>query len=523
MTGSATCRGSPRGCPPRRPRRRRALDHAVLPLAAARPRLRRGRLPRRRPALRHPRRLRHPHRPRPRPRPEADRRPRAQPHLRRARLVPGGAGAGPGTPERDRYLFRTGRGRRRGAAQQLGSPCSAARPGPGSTDTDSGTSTSSTPPSPTSTGATPRSRRLRGRPAVLARPRRRRVPRRRGARAVQGGGAARPGPAEAVRACQRHRPRDGEPRAGRRADVGPARGARRLPALAPDPRRVRRRPDGRRRGLVADRRSDGAVRASRRAPADLQLRAGCWRRGRRRPSARSSPPRWPPSTRCAPRRPGCCPTTTWSGTPPATAAARRAWRAPGRPRWRCWRCPARPTSTRARSSASSRSTSRRRTGRTRVVPHRRGRPRRLPGADPVGRRRPAVRLRAGHDQPWLPQPDDWAALTVEAQSGPTRLDAGVLPGALAAPRGPRGRRGRRRRAPRPRRATCSPSAADRVTVVSTAAPRPSISPRARSSSPAERSRTPCLRTRPSGCAEEPLRSPAPPHSRPGDGAAMSGA
>ena len=41
----------------------------------------------------------------------------------------------------------------------------------------------------------------------------------------------------------------------RRADVGPAGGARRLPTVAPGPRRVRRRPDGGRRGLDPDRRS----------------------------------------------------------------------------------------------------------------------------------------------------------------------------------------------------------------------------------------------------------------------------
>ena len=38
------------------------------------------------------------------------RRPRPEPHLRRARLVPRGAGARPGSPERARYLFRDGRG-----------------------------------------------------------------------------------------------------------------------------------------------------------------------------------------------------------------------------------------------------------------------------------------------------------------------------------------------------------------------------------------------------------------------------
>ena len=67
--------------------------------------------------------------------------------------------AGPGSPERARYLFRHGQGpRRRAAAQQLA--VGLRRPGvdagPGRS---SGTSTSSTPPSPTSTGATPRCRR----------------------------------------------------------------------------------------------------------------------------------------------------------------------------------------------------------------------------------------------------------------------------------------------------------------------------------------------------------------------------
>ena len=64
--------------------------------------------------------------------------------------------AGPGSPERARYLFRDSDPD--GPAQQLGARSSAARRGPRSR-TASGTSTSSTPPSPTSTGATPRSRR----------------------------------------------------------------------------------------------------------------------------------------------------------------------------------------------------------------------------------------------------------------------------------------------------------------------------------------------------------------------------
>ena len=71
-----------------------------------------------------------------------------------------------------------------------------------------------------------------------------------------------------------------------------------------------------------------------------------------------------------------------------------------------------------------------------LVPHRRGRPRRLPGADAVGRhasrRTPSGRATT---QPWIPQPADWADLTVEAQTGRPGLDAGVLPTRAGAPAG----------------------------------------------------------------------------------------
>ena len=92
-----------------------------------------------------------------RARPQGDRRPGAQPHLERARVVPGRAGqrarhAGAGAlpvPRRPRAAAATSR-------RTTGARSSAARPGPGC-PTASGTCTSSTPPSPTSTGATPRS------------------------------------------------------------------------------------------------------------------------------------------------------------------------------------------------------------------------------------------------------------------------------------------------------------------------------------------------------------------------------
>ena len=53
-----------------------------------------------------------------------------------------------------------------------------------------------------------------------------------------------------------------------------------------------------------------------------------------------------------------------------------------------------------------------------MVPHRRAGPRRLPGADAVGRARSRRSSSApATGQPWIPQPADWADLTVEAQAG----------------------------------------------------------------------------------------------------------
>ena len=115
----------------------------------------------------------------------------------------------------------------------------------------------------------------------------------------------------------------------------------------------------------------------------------------------------------------------------ATAAGRRDYAAPARPRCSCSRFRAPRSSTRGRSSGSRRSSCRTRlrqdpiflrTGGERVgrdgcrVP--------IPWQDGP----PGFGFTSG--TPWLPLPDEWAALTVEG-SGPTGLDTRSLPAALA--------------------------------------------------------------------------------------------
>ena len=183
---------------------------------------------------------------RPRARPEGRLRHRAQPHLERARVVQGGAGRRARQP-RARALPVPHRQGRDGAEPPnnwdsvFGGPA-----WDGSRAPTSGTSTSSTPPSPTSTGATPRS------PAMFEDVLRFWLD-----RGVDGFrvDVAHSLYKEAVLRDQVKEPGDDGKRAVRRAgeggmvewklegraDVGPARGPRRLPRLAQDPRLLRAR------------------------------------------------------------------------------------------------------------------------------------------------------------------------------------------------------------------------------------------------------------------------------------------
>ena len=144
------------GALPARAGCRRRVAEPVLPVGAGRRRLRRRRLPRRRPADRHARAVRRaPHRPAPRGHP-ADRRHRPEPHLQPARVVPGGARR----PRRARGpASATSSGRAAASTascrRATGPRRSAARPGSRSA-TASGTCTCSPPSSPTSTGPTTR-------------------------------------------------------------------------------------------------------------------------------------------------------------------------------------------------------------------------------------------------------------------------------------------------------------------------------------------------------------------------------
>ena len=352
-------------------------------------------------------------------------------------MVPGRPGRRPGQPRaRALPLPREPRGRRRAPRPTTGARSSGVPRGPRSR-TASGTSTSSTPPSPTSNWRNPEvgdmfvdvlsfwlDRGVDGFRVDVAHG----LFKEEGLRdqVVDEGELPSSDSSEVTGGSSMV-----ERTHARRADVGPARGARGLPPLARRAGEVRRRTgcSSPRRG---PRSSESMARFIR--PDEMsQAFNFSWLLARlvgRAPSRRSSPAPSP--------RSGSVGATADLGAQqprrrPARHPLRRRRAGPGpRPRGHAddaRRCPARRTSTRARSSASSRSTcppsfrqdpSWFRTGERR--------PRRLPGADPVGRRRRAVRLRPGRPASrGSRSPTTGRTLTVAAQGDDPGLDAGVLP------------------------------------------------------------------------------------------------
>ena len=366
--------------------------------------------------------------------------------------------AGPGSPERERYLFRDADPiDPELPAEQL--EVRLRRPGvDASRRTASGTSTSSTPPSPTSTGATPRSATCSrtscasgstaastasGSTSPTASTRR---------PSLRDQVLPREGPAEPAHRRGQH---GRAPPGRRRADVGPARGARGLPPLAQGARGVRRRPDGRGRGLDVDARSRWPPTSAPTSSTRRSTSPGCSPRGR--PPAFAKVITGTLDGRRAGRRLPHLGAEQPRRHPPRDAVRRRRARAGPRPGGHAGdagAARARRTSTRARSSASSRPTSRPefrqdpswfRTGEE--------------GRDgcrvpiPWGGTQPPYGFGPGSGQPWIPQPDDWAPLTRRGPAG--------RPGARrwrsTARRWPRGARTPTRRA---RRSSCSSSATD---------------------------------------------------------------
>ena len=368
-----------------RARRRRDLADAVLPVARRRPRLRRGGLRRRRPAVRHARRLRRAARGRARARAPRDRRHRPEPHVERARVVhattPRVLRLRRDEPNNWPSTFGGSAWTRRAARPVVSPPlrAGAARP---------------------RLAQRGRATRVRADPPLLARPRRRRLPHRRRACALQG--SRRCATRTSRFRARRSRPTGGRPSTSRRCTRSTGAGA----------------------GCSTRTRASGcsSARSFFSDPARSRSTCGptsCTSRSTSRCCSRSGTPR-----RCAPRR---CDAQlalarsarrpTWvlenhdvTRLPTRYGGGEEGLRRARAARCSCSRSRARRSSTRARSSGSRRSTCPTRCAR---IPSSSARAARARAATAAASRsrgrtaRPASASRAG--EPWLPMPADGAA------------------------------------------------------------------------------------------------------------------
>ena len=287
--------------------------------------------------------------------------------------------AGPGSPARERYVFRPGRGDDGDLPPNewqsvFGGPAWQRVTEPDGTPGEWYLHLFA-PEQPDVNWEHPEvARRLREDPALLVRPGRRRLPDRRRALAGQAGRPARRrGPGVAPPAGRGRRRAAPLPVAAAPV-LGPRRGARDLPRLAPHRRLLRPAPGVRRRGLGRRAGAAGPLPAPRRAAHRLQLHLPPGAVGRRLPAARDrarpststsavgAPATWVLSNHDVARHVSRYARRAGRARQQRDAAARpsgrpRRWAAGGPARRCCspWACPAAPTSTRARSSGCPRS------------------------------------------------------------------------------------------------------------------------------------------------------------------------
>ena len=205
-------------------------------------------------------------------------------------------------------------------------------------------------------------------------------------------------------------------------------------ALAPDPGRVRRGPDGRRGGLDPDHRRRWPATCATTSCTRRSTSTGWWPSGRRPSSAGSSSRRSRRSPRSAASRPGCSATTTY------TSPTRYGGGAIGLARARA----ATLVSLALPGSAYLYQGEELGLEDVDVAPEHRQDPSWFrtgkPGRDgcrvpiPWAGDRPPYGFGPGSGQPWIPQPDDWGPLSVAAQQADPDSTLAFYRRALAARR-----------------------------------------------------------------------------------------